>query len=103
MFIVLSHHYCKPGQEKVARERMDRTALSLSGEPGFVYRHHIERPSYPGVLSALSAWIDEEAYQRNREKRFGGRATDMATTPYERIEHETYHVHGTFGKASGEA
>lgn len=102
MFIVLSHHYCKAGQEEVARERMRKTALDLAGEPGFVYRQHLERPSHPGVLSALTAWIDEEAYQRNRQKRFGGKPTDMAATPYERIEHETYHVHGTFGKPSGE-
>jgi len=100
MFIVLSHHHCKPGQIDVARERMSRTAVGLVGEPGFVYRQHMERQTHPGVLTAITAWQDEAAYQRNREKRFGGgRPTD---TPYDRIEHETYAVQDTFGRGPGE-
>lgn len=101
MFIVLSHHHCKPGQVEVARERMRKTATGLSSEPGFLFRQHLERPTHPGVLSALTAWQDEAAYERNRQKRFGGGGPKPADTPYERIEHEAYVVQHTFGKAPG--
>jgi heme-degrading monooxygenase HmoA len=98
MFIVISHHYCKPGQLEAARERMDKNASSMASEPGFIYRYRMERTTHPDVLSALTAWRDEEDFKRNRQNRFGS-AHDLSATPYERIEHESYRVHATAARA----
>lgn len=100
MFIVLSHHYCKPDQLGVARERMDQNGAAMTSEPGFAYRCRIERPTHPNILSALTAWNDEADYQRYRQKRFGA-GHDLKTTPYDRVESETYQVHSTHGKTPG--
>jgi hypothetical protein len=100
MFVLISHHHCKAGQVEVARERLDKTTAGLSAEPGFLFRCRLEQASHPNVLSALTAWTDEEAYERNRQKRFGGGQREMSATPYERIEHESYTVHAPAGKLS---
>ena len=97
MFIVVSHHYCKPNQIEIARQRVDQNGAAMTAEPGFLYRHRIERATQPGVVSALTAWNDETDYQRYRENRFGA-GHDLKTTPYERVESETYLVHSTQGK-----
>jgi hypothetical protein len=51
----------------------------------------------PNILSALTAWNDEADYQRYRNKRFGA-GHDLKSTPYEKVESETYQVHSTHGR-----
>lgn len=97
MFIVLSHHYCKPDQIDLARQRIDKNGAAMTSEPGFLYRYRIERPSLPRILSALTAWNDEADYQRYRKKRFGA-GHDLNSTPYEKVESETYQVHSSHGR-----
>jgi hypothetical protein len=97
MFIVLSHHHCKPDQVDLARQRIDQNAAAMTAEPGFLYRYRVERPSMPNILSALTAWNDEADYQRYRNKRFGA-GHDLKSTPYEKVESETYQVHSTHGR-----
>ena len=94
MFVVLSHHWCKPGQVDLARERMEKSSAALTAEPGFLYRYRMERAAEPTVLTAFTAWADEEDFQRSRKKRFGDNH-DLSDTPYERVVAETYQVVGS--------
>lgn len=96
MFLVISHHWCKLAQEDAARSRIDRNGAAMVTEPGFVYRYRIEHEARPNVVSTLTAWSDEADYQRFRGKRSGG--LDLSATPFERIESESYRVHGAHGR-----
>jgi hypothetical protein len=100
MFVVISHHHCKPGQVELARERMDRNAAAMPAEPGFLYRYRLETPARPSVISAFTVWAGEADYDRYRGKRFGG-GHDLAATPYEKVEVETYAVGAVAGTAPG--
>jgi heme-degrading monooxygenase HmoA len=97
MFVVISHHWCKPGQAGVARERVDRNGAAMTAEPGFLYRYRIERAAQPDVVSTLTAWTAEADYQRFRGKRSGG-GHDAPSLPWERIESEAYEVAAAHGK-----
>jgi len=98
MFVVISHHWCKPGQIAAARERIDHNGTAMAGEPGFVYRYRIEREVQPNVVSTFTAWNDEVDYQRFRGKRAAG-GQNLQSTPYERIESESYKVYAAHGKS----
>lgn len=97
MFIVISHHHCKPGQAGAAAERVDRNGATMSGEPGFRYRYRIENAAKPDVVSTLTAWNDEGDYKRFREKR--GAGPDMSSLPWDRIEGESYEVRSSHGNS----
>ena len=97
MFVVIAHHYCKPGQIDLARQSMDKSGLKLASEPGFLYRYRLERTTHPAILSALTAWTSENDYQQYRQKRFAA-GHDLATTPYEKVESETFQVQSSHGK-----
>ncbi len=99
MFVVISHHTCKPGLLEVATERMDKNASDLAKEPGLVQRFRLANDSRPNVLSALTIWNSREDYDNNRTKRFGG-VQDLSKTPYEKIESETYSVGAHIGGAT---
>lgn len=98
MFIVVSHHHCKPGQTAVAAERVDKNGAGMSSEPGFLYRYRIENSAKPNVVSTLTAWNAESDYKKFREKRGGG-GPDMQSLPWDRIEGESYEVRSTHGNA----
>jgi heme-degrading monooxygenase HmoA len=98
MFVVISHHRCRPAQTDAARERIDRNGAAMVTEPGFLYRYRIEHEARPNVVSTLTAWSDQGDYQRFRGKRSGG-GLDLQSTPFERIESETYRVQATQGKS----
>jgi heme-degrading monooxygenase HmoA len=89
MFIVITHHFCKPGQVETARGRIDKSGGGMTGEPGFKFRYRIESPGSPGVVSTLTAWNSEADHQAYRGKRNYG---SMADSPYERVEHHSYEV-----------
>ena len=99
MFIVISHHFCKPGQADVARERVDKNGTAMSGEPGFLYRYRIENQAKPGVVSTLTAWNAESDYKNFRDKRAGRGGPEPHAMPWDRIEGESYEVHTVHGKA----
>ncbi len=99
MFISISHHYCKPGQLDAARQRVDKSCITLLTEPGCLYRYRMERPSHPNVVSAITAWKSEEDFERSRQKRFGG-GHDLKDTPYEKVESEQYHAYPPQGAAA---
>lgn len=98
MFIVISHHFCKPGQADTARQRVDRNGAAMPAEPGFQFRYRLERAQQPDVVSTLTAWNDESDYQRFRSKRSGG-GPDAQSLPWDRIESETYEVRAAHEKA----
>lgn len=97
MFVVISHHWCKPGQAALACERVDRNGAAMTGEPGFLYRYRLERAAKPDVVSTLTAWNEEADYQRLRGKRAVG-GPEGQSLPWDRIESETYQVRTTHGK-----
>ena len=99
MFIVISHHFCKPGLAEVARERVDKNGAAMSGEPGFLYRYRIQNQAKPGVVSTLTAWNAESDYKNFRDKRAGRGGPDHQAMPWDRIEGESYEVHTVHGKA----
>jgi len=100
MFIVISHHTCKPGQADLAKGRMDKNASHLASEPGFLHRFRMSDESRPELVSALTIWESREHYENNRRKRFGN-SRDLSETPYEKIETESFavdsHVEGAGG------
>ena len=91
MFVVVSHHTCKPGQLDIATGRMDKNAAELAKEPGFVQRFRMSNETRPDVISALTVWASRADYDNNRQKRFGG-SHDLSKTPYEKIETEAYEL-----------
>ncbi|HWE76073.1 MAG TPA: hypothetical protein VG328_23130 [Stellaceae bacterium] len=97
MFIVVSHHHCKPGQNAAAAERVDKNGVGMSSEPGFRYRYRIENSAKPNVVSTLTAWNAESDYQNFRAKR--GAGPDMSAMPWDRIEGESYEVRSSHGNA----
>ena len=97
MFIVVSHHHCKPGQTSAAAERVDKNGAGMSSEPGFLYRYRIENAAKPNVVSTLTAWNAENDYKTFREKR--GAGPDMSSLPWDRIDGESYEVRSTHGTA----
>ena len=97
MFIVVSHHHCKPGQNAAAAERVDKNGAAMSSEPGFVYRYRIENAAKPDTVSTLTAWNAEGDYKHFREKR--GTGPDMSSMPWDRIEGESYEVRSAHGNA----
>jgi heme-degrading monooxygenase HmoA len=97
MFIVVSHHHCKPGQNAAAAERVDKNGAAMSSEPGFVYRYRIENAAKPDTVSTLTAWNAEADYKRFREKR--GAGPDMSSMPWDRIEGESYEVRSAHDNA----
>ena len=100
MFIVVSHHHCKPGQADVARQRVDQNGAAMTKEPGFLYRYRIENKAKPGVVSTLTAWSAESDYQNFRDRRAaGGGGPDPHAMPWERIEGESYEVQSSHGNA----
>ena len=98
MFMVVSHHWCKPGQADIARERIDRNGAAMTAEPGFLYRYRIERETQPNVVSTLTVWNAEADYQRFRGKRPGG-GQDLQSTPFERIDSDVFKVRTVHGQA----
>ncbi len=96
MFIVVSHHHCKPGQATAAAERVDKNGAAMASEPGFLYRYRIENSAKPNVVSTLTAWNAETDYKKFREKRGGG-GPDMSSLPWDRIEGESYEVRSAHG------
>jgi heme-degrading monooxygenase HmoA len=99
MFIVISHHFCKPGQTDIASERVDKNGAAMTGEPGFLYRYRIESHAKPSVVSTLTVWNTEGDYKNFREKRSTRGGHDSQAMPWERIEGESYDVCATHGNA----
>lgn len=99
MFIVISHHFCRPGQTEMARERIDKNGDAMTGEPGFFYRYRIENEAKPTIVSTLTAWNAEADYKSFREKRAGRGGQDLQSAPFDRIEGESYVVQSVHGNA----
>jgi heme-degrading monooxygenase HmoA len=97
MFIVISHHSCKPGQTEIARERIDKNGASMIGKPGFVYRYRIENQTKPAIVSTLTVWASEVDYKNFREKRAAGGTHDLQSSPFDRIESESYEICSVHG------
>jgi heme-degrading monooxygenase HmoA len=89
MFVVITHHVCKAGDVENARERIDKNGGAMTGEPGFLFRYRIGTASAPDVVSTLTVWKAEGDYQAYRNKRNYGHP---ASSPYQRIETQTYEV-----------
>lgn len=94
MFIVLSHHHCKPELLDLAAQKIDENGAKMTTEPGFAYRYRMQRPTAANIWTALTAWNDEADYQRFRQKRAAA-GHDPKSAPYEKIESETYSVQST--------
>jgi heme-degrading monooxygenase HmoA len=99
MFVVVSHHHCKPGQTDVARERVDKNGAQMSSEPGFLYRYRIENPAKPGVVSTMTVWNAEADYKGFRDRRAARGEPPAQAMPWDRIEGESYEVHTVHGTA----
>jgi heme-degrading monooxygenase HmoA len=98
MFIVMSHHLCKPGQSAVAQQRIDKNGSAMTAEPGFLYRYRVENKAKPDVVSTVTVWNAESDYTGFRDRRAarGGMEGEM---PWDRIEGESYEVQTTHGNA----
>ena len=97
MFIVISHHFCKPGQTEIACERIDKNGAAMTSEPGFLYRYRIENHAKPAVVSTLTVWNAEADYKNFREKRSARGGHDLPSMPWDRIEGESYEVQTVHG------
>jgi heme-degrading monooxygenase HmoA len=89
MFVVITHHVCKPGQVETSRERIDKNGGAMTSEPGFLYRYRIETANAPDTVSTLTVWNAEADYQAYRAKRNYG---PPSSSPYERIDTQSYQV-----------
>lgn len=90
MFVVITHHFCKPGQAEFARERIDKNGDGMTSKPGFAFRYRIETKDKPEVVSTFTVWKTEADYQAFRSTRsYGGHDP---SSPYDRIETQSYEV-----------
>jgi len=99
MFVVVSHHFCKPGQTQVACERVDKNGAAMTGEPGFLYRYRLENPGKPGVVSTFTVWNAEADYKGFRDRRAARGEPAGQAMPWERIEGDSYEVRTVHGNA----
>lgn len=99
MFVVITHHFCKPELTATARERIDKNGELMTGHPGFVYRYRIETPDKPDMVSTFTAWKSEADFQSFREKRAAQAGHAPQTSPYDRIETQSFVVQATHSAA----
>jgi heme-degrading monooxygenase HmoA len=97
MFVVISHHWCKPNMEDAARTRIDQSGVAMESAPGFLYRYRIEPPQDPTQILTMTAWSDEQAYRTFRASRSLPDPKDPSV-PYGRVAMELYEVRRTHGK-----
>lgn len=100
MYVRIVHHWCKPGQIEAGRRFIDRQGVAQTGAPGFRYRYRMEPPDGPTVMTTLSAWEDEGAFERFRAGRKPHDFADSAY-PFERVEHQAFTVLAAIGAVPG--
>jgi heme-degrading monooxygenase HmoA len=98
MFIVIVHHWCKPGMTERARRRLDGNGEEMARRPGFLWRHRIEAAKEPLKVSTVTAWSSEATYKAWMDYK---KALDRKKTPdpelsatvlFERWENQQYEV-----------
>jgi quinol monooxygenase YgiN len=97
MYIRIVRHWCKEGRVEAGRAHMDAVGRTTAESPGFLYRYRMEESGDPGVLTSLTAWRDEAAFDAFRTSRRPGNAKDP-DYPFARVEHQAYTVTSTIGQ-----
>lgn len=98
MFIRIARHWCKPNQTEAGKAFIDQQGAVQSSAPGFKFRYRLEPPAGPSILLSITAWENEEAFERFRAGL--KRREPDASYPFERVEDETFIVQSAIGKAS---
>jgi heme-degrading monooxygenase HmoA len=96
MFVVISHHWCKPDRKEEAQTRIDRSGDTMESAPGFVFRYRIEPPADPTQVSTMTVWTNEESYRSYRSARTAPDPGD-ASVPYGRVTTEVFEVSRVHG------
>lgn len=94
MYVVITHHFCKPEDVDAARQRIDKNGDTIAAQPGFLLRYRLESEEMPQIVSTFTAWNEEAdflAYKALREARRSG------ASPYEKIESQTFEVKSEHG------
>jgi heme-degrading monooxygenase HmoA len=91
MFVRIVHHWVKPGQLEAGRHHIDRQGEAQSRAPGFEYRYRMEPVNEAGVLTTLTAWESEAAFEAFRSGRTP-QAPDDPGYPFARVEHQAFNV-----------
>ena len=100
MIVVISHHWCKPNMEALAREKIDQSGNIMESAPGFLYRYRIEPPADPTQISTMTAWADEASYRSYRAARKPSDPKDPSV-PYARVASEVFDVQRVHGHPQG--
>jgi heme-degrading monooxygenase HmoA len=98
MYLVIVHHWSKPGMLAATRELVDKVGNDMVSVPGFCFRHRIEQDNDLDKVSTLTAWDNEEAFEAYRKSRKPP-ALDNPAVPFHRYERELYTVKSTAGTA----
>lgn len=99
MFVVVSHHFCKPGQTQIACERIDKNGAAMTSEPGFLYRYRLENPGKPEIVTTFTVWSAAADYKGFRDRRAARGEPAGHAMPWDRIEGDFYEVHTVHGNA----
>jgi heme-degrading monooxygenase HmoA len=97
MFVVISHHWCKPNRKEEAQTRIDQSGGTMESAPGFVFRYRMEPPSDPTQVSTMTVWTNEESYRSYRAARTAPSPADDSV-PYACVTTEVYETHRVHGQ-----
>jgi len=90
VFVVFTEHFVNPGFRDAAKDRMASNGEIMSRQPGFEFRYLLEPVDRSDVLSSITGWGSESAYDAWVEvrKRLPGRVE--ARQFYSSIEHRGF-------------
>jgi heme-degrading monooxygenase HmoA len=96
MYIRIVHHWCKEERREDGIALMHKTGETTSQAPGFIHRQILANEEDAALLTSLTAWESDVAFEAFRASRPASNHADPAS-PFERIAHESYSVVSSVG------
>ena len=90
MFIVVVRHQVKPGMLDKAYARIDGNGDRMAQVPGFLFRHRMVAKTDPLLISTVTAWTEETAFEVWQKIKAG--LPDTGESPYVKVETERHYV-----------
>ena len=90
MFIVIVHHHVRPGMTDKALARIDGNGDRMADVPGFLFRHRMVAKNDAMIISTVTGWTQEAAFDMWQKIKAG--LPDTGESPYVRVETERHNV-----------
>ncbi|NIF53089.1 hypothetical protein F3J19_13430 [Burkholderia sp. Ax-1724] len=74
-FLVIVDHFCHPGREADAVERIERNGKLMAQVDGFLFRYRTSDPKDASAITTVTGWETESAYRAWLELKPGDAAT----------------------------